>query len=310
MDIIVDIDGTLADLTHRLHFLEKRDYDGFYGGMERDRPKSNVINTVNDLYEQSNRIVLCSGRPENYFTNTRDWLEVHGVPYNQLYMRPAGDYRKDHIIKAELYDQMIRDGYKPTLVIDDRPSVIAMWREKGLDVLQVVGWDEQGEKPEQGHLTILIGPSGAGKSSFIYAEEAQLNYGLHPAYVVSTDQIRHNLCGDFKDQSKNSQVFSSYHKVIKARLDAGLPAVADATNIKTADRIAVANLAHDKSKVRYMVFNRPMSEKVRTGGWRNEVKIGNKTLMEKHEETFNSNLKAILNGDGLGVEVVDMRSAA
>lgn len=152
MDIIVDIDGTLADLTHRLHFLEKRDYDGFYGALGEDAPKRSVIDMVNLLYwsdpkyGKENSILLCSGRPSNYKAETISWLKKHKVFYSELYMRAAGDYRKDHIIKAELYEQMKAGGFDPKLVIDDRPSVIAMWREKGLDVLQVVGWDERGEK--------------------------------------------------------------------------------------------------------------------------------------------------------------------
>lgn len=308
MDIIVDIDGTLADLTHRLHFLEKRDYDGFYGALSKDKVKLNIVETVVNLgMLKSNRIILCSGRPDTYRQETSDWLLVEaGLTCEALYMRAAGDYRKDHIVKAELYDKMLADGYEPSLVIDDRPSVIAMWREKGLDVLQVVGWDEQGEKPEQGQLTILVGPSGAGKSVFV---DNMIDTGVwDSASVVSSDQIRQHLCGDWKDQSKNPQVFKALHALVKTRIDNGLPAVVDATNIKTADRVAVANLANDKSKVRYIVINRSVEEKKRDGGWRNEVSIGGVSLIDKHEQTFKSNLKDILQGDGLGIEVIDMRS--
>ena len=53
-------------------------------------------------------------------------------------MRKNRDYRPDTIVKKEMYDQMLVDGYKPTLVFDDRPSVLRMWREiVGLTVVDV-----------------------------------------------------------------------------------------------------------------------------------------------------------------------------
>ena len=53
-------------------------------------------------------------------------------------MRKDGDYRKDTIVKGEMYDQMLADGYEPTMVFDDRPSVLRMWREiDGLKVIDV-----------------------------------------------------------------------------------------------------------------------------------------------------------------------------
>ena len=53
-------------------------------------------------------------------------------------MRKEKDYREDTIVKREMYDQMLKDGYKPELVFDDRPSVLRMWREiEGLKVVDV-----------------------------------------------------------------------------------------------------------------------------------------------------------------------------
>ena len=53
-------------------------------------------------------------------------------------MRAEKDYRKDTIVKREMYEQMLVDGYDPKLVFDDRPSVLRMWREiEGLQVVDV-----------------------------------------------------------------------------------------------------------------------------------------------------------------------------
>lgn len=307
MDIIVDIDGTLADLTHRLHFLEKKDYDGFYGAMGEDTPKTTIITIIQALQRMDHKLLLCSGRPDNYRMETAVWLENKDIRFKELYMRPAGDFRPDHVIKEELYNQMLADGYHPVVAIDDRPSIITMWKSKGLEVLRVEGWDERGDKVPQGMLTLMVGPSGAGKSTWLWSKEA-VELGITPLHVISSDQCRHDICGDFRDQSKNAQVFRALHAAVKARIDNGLHTVVDATNIKDADRKAIVALAHDKSKVRYVVIDRPMAEKIKDAGWRASVKIGDQSLIEKHAQTFHSNLKAILSGDGIeGVKVYDYR---
>ena len=65
-----------------------------------------------------------------------DDYTVREMPTYPLYMRKEKDYRKDTIVKREMYDQMLEDGYNPKLVFDDRPSVLRMWRE--IDGLKVV----------------------------------------------------------------------------------------------------------------------------------------------------------------------------
>jgi hypothetical protein len=52
-------------------------------------------------------------------------------------MRPAGDSRKDSIVKSELFDAQIREAYDVVCVLEDRNQVVEAWRAMGLTVLQV-----------------------------------------------------------------------------------------------------------------------------------------------------------------------------
>jgi hypothetical protein len=52
-------------------------------------------------------------------------------------MRKLNDNRPDDIIKKELYDQYIKGKYFVKFVLDDRDSVVRMWRNEGLLCLQV-----------------------------------------------------------------------------------------------------------------------------------------------------------------------------
>ena len=40
-------------------------------------------------------------------------------------------------MKSDLYDQILKDGFKPKIVFEDRESVVKMWRGRGLRCLQV-----------------------------------------------------------------------------------------------------------------------------------------------------------------------------
>lgn len=311
--LIFDIDGTLADCDHRRHHITggRRDWDGFFATMADDP----VIEPIRRLAELASRsgaaIVLCSGRPEKYRTVTEEWLRRSNVPFEALYMRAEGDFRADYIVKAQLLDGIRKDGHDPLLVIDDRQTVVDMWRENGLVCLQCrPSWeDEPASAP--GLLTVMVGPTGAGKTTWLAGVEARALYGIHPSHILSSDQIRADLCGDFREQSRNDDVFAALHGQAKARLRHGLPVVIDATNLRRKDRMTAALLAPANGSVRYLVLNRPLPEKYRDAGWRAEVTGGDGKpfdLIAKHEQTFNSQLCDILGGDGLpNVTVSDLR---
>jgi hypothetical protein len=59
------------------------------------------------------------------------------VPYDELWMRPAGDTRRDDIVKAELFDAHLRHRYNVRVSLDDRDRVVALWRRMGLPTWQV-----------------------------------------------------------------------------------------------------------------------------------------------------------------------------
>jgi hypothetical protein len=140
MDVIFDIDGTIADRTHRLHFVEgpKKDYDAFTLASVDDMPIEPVASVMRDLtMKVTNHVICCTARMEKYRDLTERWLLKHRLFPERLYMRPDGDNRADNVIKEELLDQIIADGYRPTIVFDDRRRVVDMWRRRGLVCAQV-----------------------------------------------------------------------------------------------------------------------------------------------------------------------------
>lgn len=137
--IICDIDGTLS---HGIG-VTRKPYE--WDKVDTDTVDSVVRNILVDNYrpleEDRTEIIIVSGRDSVCREKTEKWLKDNYIPYDHLYMRPEGDNRQDTIIKEEIYNNHILDNYNVLFVLDDRDTVVAMWRELGLKVLQVAEGD-------------------------------------------------------------------------------------------------------------------------------------------------------------------------
>lgn len=131
--IVIDIDGTVALKGARDPFDESL--------VHQDRPNAAVITVVRHLVDQGFHPVFLSGRSDGCFAATAKWLNKHVVKHFDLYMRKAGDYRKDCHMKMELFDKHVRDQYNVLCVFDDRNQVVDMWRDLGLTCMQVAEGD-------------------------------------------------------------------------------------------------------------------------------------------------------------------------
>lgn len=139
--IICDLDGTLCNVDHRLHFVkgEKRDWNAFFRGLKDDK-----LNTwCSDILNASlnHHIILCSGRPDSYREETIKWLDKHNIVYDALFMRDRNDFRRDDIVKEQILDFEILTRYTPYFSIDDRKQVVEMWRRRGITCLQCAEGD-------------------------------------------------------------------------------------------------------------------------------------------------------------------------
>lgn len=136
--VLCDIDGTIADCEHRRHFLQgdKKDWKGFFSEMYKDTVRKDVQKILVDLYNEMYTIIYVSARPEDYRDVTLRWLEENCLSFGfTILMRGRGDNREDSIVKKEILDRYFPDKSKIHAVLDDRPAVIRMWREQGLNVI-------------------------------------------------------------------------------------------------------------------------------------------------------------------------------
>lgn len=140
---IFDIDGTIADGSHRLHHIQKaqKDWDGWYVGVSEDKPIAHIIDLACALSDAGKIIVYVSGRSDQCRSDTEAWLVKHGLPIGPLFMRKAGDHRNDDVLKVEILAAVRAAGYEPIMAFDDRDRVVAAWRAAGVPCAQVAPGD-------------------------------------------------------------------------------------------------------------------------------------------------------------------------
>ena len=126
--VICDIDGTIAEMGERGPF--------HWDQVHLDQPIHVIINLLR-LLAPVYTIILVSGRSDESLKLTLAWLKEHDVPYDAIHLRKANDFRKDAIVKAELYAAEIAPNYTVEFVLEDRNQTVEMWRKLGLVCLQV-----------------------------------------------------------------------------------------------------------------------------------------------------------------------------
>jgi predicted ATPase len=142
--IVFDIDGTLADVTHRRQFVatKPKNWVAWNAGMSRDTVHEDIRWMLMKLRRvPGSKTILCSGRGEETREVTEQWLSDNRIPYEDLYMRKAKDYRQDYIVKVELLAQIREEHGEPYMWFDDRQQVVDAIRAEGVRVLQVAPGD-------------------------------------------------------------------------------------------------------------------------------------------------------------------------
>jgi 5'(3')-deoxyribonucleotidase len=146
--IICDLDGTLADCSHRQHHVQpeagnRKDWKAFFKTIEDDTVNQD-LNEVLKVLHQFYDIYFVTARPNDYYGPTVRWLlesaEWQKDEYN-IIMRRKGDFRADTIVKQEILDGIKADGHQILMVFDDRKSVVNMWRANNLFTCQVADHD-------------------------------------------------------------------------------------------------------------------------------------------------------------------------
>ena len=163
--IVWNLDGTLANCEHRLHFIREPDmwianpefvknpmqssimtnpewrnfkpnWNAFYEACDKDKPIRAVCDILRDLsceYDYE----IWSGRCESVRDKTEKWIQDYlycTFNSDKLRMRPIGDYTPDDQLKERWLYEALAKGEKIDFVFDSDAASISMWKSRGVFV--------------------------------------------------------------------------------------------------------------------------------------------------------------------------------
>jgi hypothetical protein len=147
--VIIDLDGTLANIDHRTHHVkkDKPDWDAFNRECVNDKPNAWCVKLINELSRAYLvRLVIVSARSKVVEAETRDWLNNHVEAFVtadvELFMlREVGDNTEDVELKMRWLKENGGSG-AVLFAVDDRQKVVDAWRAAGVVCLQAYAWPE------------------------------------------------------------------------------------------------------------------------------------------------------------------------
>lgn len=132
---VIDIDGVLADVRHRLKYVDRhpKDWDAFFAAAVDDPPLEMGLDTVRRLAEV-HEVVYLSGRPERCRADTVAWFARHGLPPGEILLRRPDDRRPARLVKVQQL-RRLQHRAQVAVLVDDDPDVLEAARQAGFDVL-------------------------------------------------------------------------------------------------------------------------------------------------------------------------------
>jgi len=147
---LIDVDGVLADVRHRLGYVQTKpkDWDGFFSAAPDDAVLPEGLARALEL-ATDHTLVYLTGRPERCRTDTVEWLRVHGFPDAELVMRQDTDRRPARLFKLGQAQRLARRE-AVALIVDDDGAVVDALRAEGFTVEHAI-WMHESE-PQQSSL--------------------------------------------------------------------------------------------------------------------------------------------------------------
>jgi hypothetical protein len=133
--VLVDLDHTLCDAFWRDPLLGR--WEEYHAAGMEDKPIGFVREIIDMAHHSGREVVAVTGRPEYNRQMTVRWMIQYDIPIDTILMRAMDDHRPSVEVKRELVTLAFPDLSVIEFVLEDRDDCVAIYKQLGLNVLQV-----------------------------------------------------------------------------------------------------------------------------------------------------------------------------
>jgi FMN phosphatase YigB (HAD superfamily) len=141
--IVFDLDGTLADSSHREHLAQSKQWDEFHSASYQDPLNDDVAFLLRSAPLNGCCGMVLTGRNKKYWSTTLTWFSHKGILglVDELLMRPDDDFSSDAVVKprllAEYFGSIERAREDVVVILEDREKMVECWRNLEFKCWQV-----------------------------------------------------------------------------------------------------------------------------------------------------------------------------
>lgn len=143
INVIVDLDGTLALDDHRRKLIIDKDINAYFDACVDDELNIPVAHYMAMVAEFGFKIHIITGRSQRVRDLTLDWLRKHDICFDTLSMRHPSTYNgtassgagfgKDEDTKLAMLEALGLTSDNTLVCLDDRPDMVDWYRGMGFD---------------------------------------------------------------------------------------------------------------------------------------------------------------------------------
>lgn len=137
MAVIVGLEGVLALHGWRHALIESEGWDAYHKAAEQDAANGPVVQILNAMHRQGQRIYCVTTRPEKWRMMTNNWMVNRGAMVDVLLMRAENDWRKDEALREEALAGIVAQSGDVLFALEENEKVCDFYRAAGVTVLQL-----------------------------------------------------------------------------------------------------------------------------------------------------------------------------
>lgn len=135
---VFDMDGVLADASHRQHLIEGRNRNwNLFFDLCGDDPVIDEGKALLDAVDPTHHVVLLTARPSRVAPQTLGWLEEQGLRWDLLIMRDYGDYSMARDYKQWSVGELRAYGFELVMAVEDDRRNLQMFQREGIPSVYV-----------------------------------------------------------------------------------------------------------------------------------------------------------------------------